>query len=87
MAQCHLCRSDFLDMVFLDGDHRYETVTDDIKERTCRDCAHGFLLLSDPAFHDFSIVFFAFQRGILTKFDIFADVMRFGGRSSAVAAF
>ena len=56
MAQCHWRRSDFLDMVFLDGDHRYETVTDDIKDGTCRDCAkEGFLLLFPAFFSDFDV--------------------------------
>ena len=51
MAQCHRwCRSDFLDMVFLDGDHRYETVTDDIKERT-EICS---------CFHEISVIFSLF---------------------------
>ena len=56
MAQCHWRRSDFLDMVFLDRDHRYETVTDDIKDGTCRDCAkEGFLLLFPAFFSDFDV--------------------------------
>lgn len=64
-----LCRrSDFLDMVFLDGDHRYETVAADIKVEFGASQSSPVSLLTDCFKERFFISFIYFHLSVFHDF-------------------